>query len=84
MGGGDIKLLAMIGAFLGWQSLPYVVLFSSLTGSLVGIAAMIRQGRGGQTRIPFGPFLAVGAISYLFLQDQILALWHAYLARAGL
>ena len=58
--------------------------FGSLTGSLVGIAAMIRQGRGGQTRIPFGPFLAVGAISYLFLQDHILALWHAYLVRAGL
>lgn len=84
MGGGDIKLLAMIGAFLGWQSLPYVVLFSSLTGSLVGVAAMIRQGRGGQTRIPFGPFLAVAAISYLFLQEQILALWYAYLARTGL
>jgi leader peptidase (prepilin peptidase)/N-methyltransferase len=45
---------------------------------------MIQQGRGGQTRIPFGPFLAVAAISYLFLQEQILALWYAYLARTGL
>lgn len=84
MGGGDIKLLAMIGAFLGWQSLPYVVFFSSLTGSLVGIMAMVRQGRGGQTRIPFGPFLSLGAISYLFLQEAIIAIWQAYLAQVGL
>lgn len=83
MGGGDIKLLAMIGAFLGWQSLPYVLFSSSLTGSLVGLLAMVRQGRGGQTRIPFGPFLAFGALSYLFFQADILALWQAYLGRVG-
>lgn len=84
MGGGDIKLLAMIGAFLGWQSLPYVLFSSSLVGSLVGLLAMVRQGRGGQTRIPFGPFLAFGALSYLFFQADILALWQAYLGRVGL
>ncbi|MEJ2033355.1 MAG: A24 family peptidase [Deltaproteobacteria bacterium] len=60
MGGGDIKLLAMIGAFLGWQSLPFVIFSSSLTGSIVGIGAMIKQRKGGQTVIPYGPFLAVG------------------------
>ena len=84
MGGGDIKLLAMIGAFLGWQSLPYVLFASSLTGSLVGMVAMVRQGKGGQTRVPFGPFLALGAISYLLLQNWIVSLWQAYLARVGL
>ncbi len=80
MGGGDIKLLAMIGAFLGWQSLLYVVFASSLTGSIIGIGAMIKQGQGGRTRIPFGPFLALSAISYLFFQEQILSLWELYLA----
>ena len=84
MGGGDIKLLAMIGAFLGWQSLHYVIFASSLTGSLVGIVAMMRQKKGGQTRIPFGPFLALAALSYLLLQEQIINFWHWYLQRAGL
>lgn len=84
MGGGDIKLLAMIGAFLGWQSLLYVVFASSLVGSLVGIAAMFRQKKGGQTRLPFGPFLALAALSYLFFQEQIHTLWRLYLTAAGL
>ncbi|MBW1751348.1 MAG: prepilin peptidase [Deltaproteobacteria bacterium] len=80
MGGGDIKLLAMIGAFLGWQSLLYVVFVSSLTGSIVGISAMIKQGKGGRTRMPFGPFLALSAISYLFFQDTIFRFWNLYLS----
>ena len=79
MGGGDIKLLAMIGAFLGWQSLLFVVFFSSLTGSIIGIAAMFKQKKGGRTRIPFGPFLATSAIAWLFFQPQILKLWQTYL-----
>ncbi len=78
MGGGDVKLLAMIGAFLGWQSLLYVVFASSLTGSIVGIGAMFKQGKGGQTRIPFGPFLALSALSWLFFQEQIYNLWIWY------
>ena len=79
MGGGDIKLLAMIGAFLGWQSLLYVVFASSLTGSIIGIAAMFIQGKGGRTRIPFGPFLALSAMSYLFFQEIIFKFWNLYL-----
>ena len=84
MGGGDIKLLAMIGAFLGWQSLLYVVFSSSLAGSMVGIFAMIRQRKGGLTRIPFGPFLALGALSYLLFQEQIVRIWRLYLHFSGL
>lgn len=79
MGGGDIKLLAMIGAFLGWQSLLYVIFASSLLGSIIGILAMIRQGKGGKTRIPFGPFLSVAAMSWVLFQDQIISLWGMYL-----
>ena len=84
MGGGDIKLLAMIGAFLGWQSLLYVIFSSSLLGSMVGLLAMIRQKKGGQTRIPYGPFLALGAITYLLLNRQIHLLWLSYLNKTGL
>ncbi len=79
MGGGDIKLLAMIGAFCGWQSLLYVIFASSLLGSVIGILAMIRQGKGGKTRIPFGPFLSVAAMTWVLFQDQIISLWQLYL-----
>ncbi len=74
MGGGDIKLLAMIGAFLGWQSLPFVVFSSSLLGSIVGIGAMFKQKKGGKTMIPYGPFLSVSALIYLFFRERILVL----------
>lgn len=73
MGGGDIKLLAMIGAFLGWHSLLYVILASSMSGSIVGICAMLKQGKGARTRIPFGPFLAMAAMSWVVLEKQILS-----------
>ncbi|MBI5558603.1 MAG: prepilin peptidase [Deltaproteobacteria bacterium] len=71
MGGGDIKLLAMIGAFLGYQSLPFVIFSSAFLGSLAGLAAMIKQKKGGQTVIPYGPFLAAGALLYLFFETYI-------------
>ena len=80
LGGGDIKLLAMIGAFLGWQSLLFVIFASSVTGSIIGIGAMVKQGKGGQTKIPFGPFLAGAAIVYLFFKDNIFHYWHLYLS----
>ncbi len=79
MGGGDIKLLAMIGAFLGWQALLFVIFFSSVTGTVVGLAAMVKQKKGGATRIPFGPFLSLAAIVYLFFDQQILHYFQLYL-----
>jgi leader peptidase (prepilin peptidase) / N-methyltransferase len=78
MGGGDIKLLAMIGAFLGWQSLPFVIFISSITGSVVGLLAMIQQKKGGNTRIPFGPFLSCSALVYLFFRNDIFRLLQLY------
>jgi len=71
MGGGDIKLLAMIGGFLGWQSLLFVIFASSIMGSLVGIGAMLKQKKGGKTVLPYGPFLALAAVIYLFFQAEI-------------
>ena len=75
MGGGDIKLLAMIGAFLGWQALPFVVFGSSLLGTVAGVGAMIKQRKGGKTVIPYGPFLAIAALLYLFFRQEILLLF---------
>lgn len=78
MGGGDIKLLAMIGAWLGWQSLPFVILISSATGSIAGLIAMRSQKKGGRTRIPFGPFLSLAALLYTFFSQEILYFYHLY------
>ena len=79
MGGGDIKLLAMIGAFLGWKSLLFVIFASSLTGSLVGIVMLLVQRGDSRTRIPFGPFLAVSALAFLFFQKEIMTCWNSWL-----
>lgn len=65
MGGGDIKLLAWIGAVLGWPAIPFVILSSSIVGSIVGIFVMRKSENGLKTVIPFGPFLALGSVLYL-------------------
>ena len=80
IGGGDIKLLAMIGAFLGPPGVLYTLLASSLVGSFAGILMAFRDKRGGGTMIPFGPFLALAAMSYVFWGP---ALIHWYLYRLG-
>ncbi len=79
MGGGDIKLLAMIGAWLGWQSLPFVIFTSSLTGSIIGVIVIFSQNKDSQTRIPFGPFLSVAALLYLFFSTQIHYYFNLYI-----
>jgi leader peptidase (prepilin peptidase)/N-methyltransferase len=65
MGGGDIKLLAMLGAFLGWKAVLPVIFLSSLMGTLVGIPLMLIRRADGGLPIPFGPFLAAAAMIYL-------------------
>ncbi len=72
MGGGDVKLLAMIGAWLGWKAVPFVILASSLTGSILGIIALLLSRKGLRTKIPFGPFLAFGAILYIFFGKELI------------
>jgi leader peptidase (prepilin peptidase)/N-methyltransferase len=67
MGYGDFKLLAALGAWLGWQQLPIIILMSAVVGAVVGIAMIVFRGRGRQVPIPFGPYLAAaGWISMLF------------------
>jgi len=78
MGGGDIKLLAMIGAFLGWQSLFFVVFASSILGALVGVVLIAMKGKDMKYAVPFGPFLSIAAVLYLFVGP---ALTHLVLFR---
>jgi leader peptidase (prepilin peptidase)/N-methyltransferase len=81
MGGGDIKLLAMMGAFLGWKSILFIVFASSLVGSVIGITMMLVQKKDSKLAIPFGPYLAFGAVLYIFYGRQII---HWYLNMGSL
>ncbi len=79
MGGGDIKLLAMIGAFLGWKSLFFVVFMSSILGAIVGIVLIMIKGKDMKYAVPFGPFLSIAAVMYLFVGVE---LTHLFLYRS--
>ena len=72
MGGGDIKLLAMLGGFLGWQSLWFIIMAASLIGAVAGISVMISRGKDTKYAIPFGPFLSVAAVAYIFWGDAFM------------
>lgn len=74
MGGGDIKLLAMIGGFLGWKSLMFVLFFSSFSGAVIGIAAMIINKQDMKYAVPFGPFLSAAAVAHIFWGDEFMRL----------
>ena len=75
MGGGDIKLLAMMGAFLGWRAIPFIIFASSLIGSVIGISVMLIQKKDSKFALPFGPFLAIGALIYIFFGSRIIS-WY--------
>ncbi len=72
MGGGDVKLLAMIGAFLGWKAVILTIFLGSLIGSITGIILMVSKGKDFKYAIPFGPFLSLGAVIALFYQNEII------------
>jgi leader peptidase (prepilin peptidase)/N-methyltransferase len=75
MGGGDIKMMAMVGAFMGWKAVLLVTFIGSLAGSLVGIMLMLFKGKSRKTKVPFGPFLAMGSLITLFLGGKIIT-WY--------
>jgi leader peptidase (prepilin peptidase)/N-methyltransferase len=81
MGYGDFKLLAMLGAWMGWQALPGIVLLSSLVGAIIGISLILLRGRDRNIPIPFGPYLAIAGWIYFLWGRQIN---EAYLAFAGI
>jgi len=78
MGGGDIKLLAMIGAIVGWQGILFTIFAGSVLGCVVGLALMIKSRKGMKLAVPFGPFLSLGAVIYLFY-GQPLVNWYVNL-----
>ncbi|TAN43436.1 MAG: prepilin peptidase [Nitrospirae bacterium] len=75
MGGGDLKLMGMVGAFMGWKAVLLTTLAGSIAGSIIGIGLMAFKGKDRKTAIPFGPFLAIGALISLFFGEAI-ASWY--------
>lgn len=80
MGGGDIKLLAMIGAFVGWKGVLLTIFLSSAIGTICGLAVMIRSGKNMKLAIPFGPFLAIGCLITIFFGNELI-FWYFYTLR---
>lgn len=79
MGHGDFKLLAALGAWLGWELLPAVILLSSFVGAVVGIALMVFKQHGREVPIPFGPYLAAAGLLCLWFGVEIQAFWYGLL-----
>ena len=71
MGLGDAKLLSVIGFWFGWISIPFVIFFSSVVALMSVIPDLIRNKKKLSSQIPFGPFIIIGNLIFLFLFDQI-------------
>ncbi len=80
MGGGDIKLLAMMGALIGLKGVIFTIFVSSLVGTLSGLAVMLQSRKGMKLAVPFGPFLSLGGIVYVFFGPQLIY-WYLNLLR---
>ena len=80
MGGGDVKLLGMIGVFLGWQGVVFTIFVASLVGSVVGVPWLAAQKKDMQNPIPFGPFLSLGALVYLYWGQDIIDWYFGFMA----
>ncbi|MEC8428639.1 MAG: A24 family peptidase, partial [Pseudomonadota bacterium] len=81
MGFGDFKLLAALGAWMGWQALPLIIILSSLVGAVIGIAGILIMGRDRNVAIPFGPYLAIAGWIALIWGETIT---QAYLQFSGM
>jgi leader peptidase (prepilin peptidase) / N-methyltransferase len=77
MGYGDFKLLGALGAWMGWQVLPMIILLSSLVGAIVGISLIVILGRDKNVPIPFGPYLASAGFIALLWNDSLTALYYS-------
>lgn len=72
IGGGDIKLLAMLGAFTGWKGILVTLFIGSVIGTLAGVALMLYTRSSLKLKIPFGPFLSIGAITHVFFGNDLI------------
>jgi len=77
MGGGDIKMMAMVGGLMGWKAIILTTFMGSLFGSIIGVALIKIKGREWGSKIPFGPYLALGSLISLFWGNNILR-WYLY------
>ncbi|MFQ6091417.1 MAG: prepilin peptidase, partial [bacterium] len=80
MGGGDIKLAAMLGAFLGWKGALLSFFLAFLIGAVVGGGVLLVSSKRSSTRLPFGPFLALGATGYILFGDLIIRAYWSYIS----
>jgi len=76
MGGGDIKMMAMVGAAMGWKAVLLITFLGSFTGAIIGLFLMVVKGKGRKTKIPFGPFLALGTLVTLFYGQEMMVYWY--------
>ncbi len=83
MGGGDVKLMAMVGAFIGWRLALLSIFLGSFFGSIVGVLLIVFGKADMKTRLPFGPFLALGSVVCLFYGNDLIG-WYFGLFRAPL
>lgn len=81
MGFGDVKLLAMIGAFIGWKGVLFTILCSSFFGTLVGLSLMIVLRKDSKYAVPFGPFLSLGSIIYVLWGEGLIS-WYLRFLKA--
>ena len=75
MGLGDVKMMAMLGAVLGWEPLLPLLVLASLSGALVGVVVAIKSDKGMQVALPFGVFLGIAFLAVLFFGNELLAVW---------
>jgi leader peptidase (prepilin peptidase) / N-methyltransferase len=76
MGFGDVKLMGAVGAFFGWQAVLFTLILASFGGTIVGVILILARKKEMQSRIPFGPYLSLGALVWMLWGPQI---WGAYL-----
>ena len=81
MGGGDIKLLGMIGAFCGIKGVIFSLVSGSLLGTLAGLPLMLIKGEGMKYALPFGPFLSLGALLYAIAGNELIRLFFSFISR---
>ena len=81
MGGGDIKLLGMIGAFCGIKGVIFSLVSGSLLGTLAGLPLMLIKGEGMKYALPFGPFLSLGALLYAIAGNELIRLFFSLISR---
>ncbi len=79
MGYGDFKLLAALGAWLGWKMLPLIILLSSVVGAVLGIIILFLNNQGRETTIPFGPYLAIAGLIALFWGKTIISQYFIFM-----